>query len=482
VLPSNVNPFRLWYIWVLFHRINRMFLEQKNTFISEIEIKFNEIKTFCQDDINIFGNDLKYFKNTFENFLNLETISIRSSTIHTVTIHQKTFKGLVNLKYLIINSYHLREIENGTFDGLRSLKELHLTTVTQGSNLNLIKDYLFIDLVNLEKLNLSYNQIGSIEENTFKNLINLKELYLNNNKIIIIHTNAFQYLINLEILNLSNNQIGSIEENTFKNLINLKELYLNNNKIMTIHKNAFQNLNKMNLIRLENNPVFENWVVPKRYLLRYLIMVFIKLKLPSILSLIHLICLVGFNVTFSNYFGFFDLIMLLYRSFSLFTLVIVHENHYKKIRRYRSNFRDQNYLHRLFIFYLMEPFKNRLFLYCFLMYLTLVILNSYLNVFYITFIYWSFISNIVFLSFFYDIKFYRLNFIYPFTEFEIDEYLNFFFHLNAYISVYYLIIYLIFLLLFSLSILSVYPSLPDFYHELQVGSIIILVTFLRIND
>ena len=145
--------------------------------------------------------------------------------------------------------------------------------------------------------------------------------------------------------------------NTFKNLINLKELYLNNNNIITIHTNAFQNLNKTNLIRLENNPVFENWVVPKRYLLRYLIRVFIELKLLSILSLIHFICLVGFNVTFSNYFGFFDLIMLLYRSFSLFTLCIVHENHFEKIT---SNFGNQNYLHRLFIFYLMNTLLRKM--------------------------------------------------------------------------------------------------------------------------
>jgi hypothetical protein len=460
-----MNPFRFWYIWVLLKKITDMLLEQENTYISELEIKFNEI-AFHHNRHQIFENDFKYLKNTFENFLNLERISITYSVfydrVHTVTIHQKTFKGLINLKYLKINSHHLRAVENGTFDGLISLKELHLTSENRGSNLNLIKDSLFGDLVNLEILNLSYNQIGSIEENTFKNLINLKEL------------------------DLSYNQIGSIEENTFKNLINLKELDLNNNSIITIHTNAFQNLNKTNLIKLESNPVFENWVVPKRYLLRYLIRLFTKLEILSIFKLkifsilsitFYLICLVGFNISFLNYFGFFDIIMLFYEGFSLFTLGIIYENHFKKITYYRSNFCNQNYLHRLFIFYCMEPFKNRLFLHCFLMYITLVILNSYLNFFYLTFIYWSFISNIVFLSFFYDIKFFRLYFIYPFTEFEIDDYLTNFFYLNASISFCYLIIVFIFNLLNNINF---FKAIFQFYYAYLAGSTLISITFSRI--
>jgi hypothetical protein len=138
------------------------------------------------------------------------------------------------------------------------------------------------NLINLKKLDLSYNQLVFIPE-SIGNCVNLTTLDLSNNKLIKI-PNSIDKLSNLIELDLSYNQLETIPE-SIGNLINLEELYLcenileeipnfigklSNLVVLDLSKNQlktipcsivrWENLNSLNL-NLDNSIIFDEKVI-----------------------------------------------------------------------------------------------------------------------------------------------------------------------------------------------------------------------------
>ncbi len=100
------------------------------------------------------------------------------------------------------------------------------------------------DFINLEKLDLSDNEIKEILELKLDKLVNLRELYLDSNKINYV--GKFDRLDNLQILYLSNNKLKYIDG--LNKFVNLKILHLSDNKIRHIEElDDLVNLQKLNL-------------------------------------------------------------------------------------------------------------------------------------------------------------------------------------------------------------------------------------------
>lgn len=70
----------------------------------------------------------------------------------------------------------------------------------------------FPNLLILQEINLSNNQIQSIDPQTFRNLPELQNLWLDINQIQTIDPHTFQNLPNLESLWLDINQIQNIDQ------------------------------------------------------------------------------------------------------------------------------------------------------------------------------------------------------------------------------------------------------------------------------
>lgn len=119
------------------------------------------------------------------------------------------------------------------FDGFENLKHLSL-----GNNqLSTINISLFKPLKNLVSLDLSYsmspedieeNAIFELEEKIFINLTNLQLLDLSGNQIEFLPDGILDGLYNLEALNLSYNLLALLPI-SIGNCINLEELYLEAN-------------------------------------------------------------------------------------------------------------------------------------------------------------------------------------------------------------------------------------------------------------
>ena len=85
------------------------------------------------------------------------------------------------------------------------------------------------------ELNLSWNRLTSVEDNSFRTLKDLKWLRLNNNNLTRIESNAFVGLQQLVYLNLSTNKLDckSFTDQVFEPLVRLKYLNLKKNPIQT---------------------------------------------------------------------------------------------------------------------------------------------------------------------------------------------------------------------------------------------------------
>ena len=95
-------------------------------------------------------------------------------------LHSHTFIGRKNLRVLHLNHSRVTEIENQTFNGLKSLTALHL----EGNSLSRLQGWEFSRLSHLRELHLQDNTITTIATNTFAGLKSLELLNLAGNLLV----------------------------------------------------------------------------------------------------------------------------------------------------------------------------------------------------------------------------------------------------------------------------------------------------------
>lgn len=136
-------------------------------------------------------------------------------------------KNIPNSILLLNLSYNnIEDIDNDSFDGLKRLT----------------------------LLDLSFNNIRSIKKAPFQGLKSLKSLYLNSNRIVGLESNAFTSLQNLFDLHLSGNKELELGE-PFLVHKSLKELYLDNCNIEDFPEGSFMNLTQLEKLTINGNPL-----------------------------------------------------------------------------------------------------------------------------------------------------------------------------------------------------------------------------------
>ena len=123
------------------------------------------------------------------------------------------------------------------------------------NNITELKQDSFIRLTSCTNLNLWFNHIGHIEEDSFKGLGDLKELFLSNNKLIRLASGTFNGLKSLVHLHLSGNGIEYMDDGVFTELKALEELWMSDNEITTIGKDALAGLDSLIVLKIWANKV-----------------------------------------------------------------------------------------------------------------------------------------------------------------------------------------------------------------------------------
>ncbi|XP_056329353.1 immunoglobulin superfamily member 10 [Danio aesculapii] len=105
----------------------------------------------------------------------------------------------------------------------------------------------------VERINLGYNSLSSLQANGFSGLNKLELLMLHSNMIKTVEDGAFSGLTSLQVLKMSYNRIEKLNKNTFRGLDNLVRLQLDHNLLTFIHPESFYGLKRLQLINLEGN-------------------------------------------------------------------------------------------------------------------------------------------------------------------------------------------------------------------------------------
>ncbi|RNA39678.1 insulin-like growth factor-binding complex acid labile subunit [Brachionus plicatilis] len=156
---------------------------------------------------------------------------------------------LNKLENLKLKNYGLSEIKLGAFNYCSNLKILDLSY----NMIDALDEETFAPLENLTRLDLTFNKIKSLPRSAFKNLKKLLLLNLSDNDIVTLENGCFDGLDNLMQLSLSNNGIESLDTDYFVNLKNLKNLILDRNFLKVIHPACFKGLEKLRLLDLNSN-------------------------------------------------------------------------------------------------------------------------------------------------------------------------------------------------------------------------------------
>lgn len=124
-----------------------------------------------------------------------------------------------------------------------------------GNSLQIItsEKFLKMDLINLQKIYMSRNQIMRIHDRAFKGLSNLVELDLSDNMLTTIPTESFQDYSSLMRLSLNGNPIREIKTSAFKHLSSLTTLELSGCQIEKIEDEAFMGMDNLEWLHLDGN-------------------------------------------------------------------------------------------------------------------------------------------------------------------------------------------------------------------------------------
>ena len=130
----------------------------------------------------------------------------------------------------------------------------------------------FKNLKIMVELDLSNNNISSLEPKTFTGCRRLQTLTLSHNIITELPAFAFPNLQHLKTIDLSHNRLVSIHKQAFGNLGNsVESIYIHDNQLKTLREQVFIMLNNLKSLQLHSNPWncdcrlkhFRDWVVER---------------------------------------------------------------------------------------------------------------------------------------------------------------------------------------------------------------------------
>ncbi|CAH1161742.1 unnamed protein product [Phyllotreta striolata] len=179
-----------------------------------------------------------------------------SSGKKTAMCQKAGFAGIPALdegmQVLDLSGNTIAELPNSAFKsvGLINLQRIHL------SRAGLVKIHrdAFKDLIILIEIDLSYNNIASLDPETFRGNERLRFLYLNGNPLRRLSRAQFPALPHLRTLELENCQLEAIDREAFVHLNALATLNLKNNSLTSLSEPTFMNFAHLTTLALDGNP------------------------------------------------------------------------------------------------------------------------------------------------------------------------------------------------------------------------------------
>ena len=169
-----------------------------------------------------------------------------------------TSADLAQIDSLDVSGEDVGSLHKRDFEGLTGLLTLDLS----GNALDHLPSNLFDHVATLTELKLNGNDIAALPANVFDRLTALTELELHGNDIAVLPANVFNRLTALQALDLRANELTTLPPGVFDRLTELRRLRFSNNNLATLPDNVFEPLTKLisGGLWLSNNRGFETFV------------------------------------------------------------------------------------------------------------------------------------------------------------------------------------------------------------------------------
>lgn len=201
--------------------------------------------------LDFSNNEIELIENaSFEMFIGLRELILRRNKITNLTIAM--FRGLRQLEKLDLSYNNIQQVHMDVLLPCISLKTLNLRynlLPLQG-----LQDLLVSASSMLENLDLHATGLDRIPEDLFLVTGYLRHLTLSANNLHAVPGNSLRRLKLLSVLDLSDNPLTEIGSGDFEGQDNLEELYLNSmNQLIYIGEDAFHSLKNLKIFSCSYN-------------------------------------------------------------------------------------------------------------------------------------------------------------------------------------------------------------------------------------
>ncbi|XP_043959961.1 toll-like receptor 13 isoform X1 [Gambusia affinis] len=219
--------------------------------------------------LSLHQNQIKILdKGCFVGLLNLTDIRLQSNGITTGTLKTSPFKGLSNLKRLYLNDNHIKGFNITPFSDLHQLEELSLHGQHYRGKSSLPSNFLH-GLSRLLSFNARNSQLINVDKDTFVNTPNLERLDLSSNDLENLTAELFAPIRNLKSLYISRIAVHSLDFLAEANLTKLEFLQGRHNQYSVVTKDIIKSLPSLQYLDFKYNSFycecinawFVNWTI-----------------------------------------------------------------------------------------------------------------------------------------------------------------------------------------------------------------------------
>lgn len=174
-------------------------------------------------------------------------------------------RDVQNLERLDLSENNMLVFPDGALCTLRNLEYLNMT----GNRMRDISHFQFSTAHrhptekcgdNLFVLDLSRNVIDTLPPNLLSGLRRLQKFYIQGNGLNSVADRSLEGLISLTTIRFSDNKLTSLPPELFSDTKELKEIYLNNNTITVLAPGLFSDLFQLLVLDLSYNELTSDWI------------------------------------------------------------------------------------------------------------------------------------------------------------------------------------------------------------------------------